>query len=83
MYKFIKSKLKKIIDPNYTECYTAYIKRCLICVEYKISVNAKSHRDAYFKLNEYERQHLVYIDNGYQKKTKNEILNKKTLLKFG
>ena len=83
MYKYIKNRIKKIFDPNYTEVYTAYIKKCMICVEYKISVTAKNHRDAYFKLNDDERQYLLHIDNGYDKKTKNQILNKKTLVQLG
>lgn len=82
MYKLVKNKIKRWIDPNYTELYTACIKKCMICVEYKITVSAKNHLDAYFKLKEDERQHVIHIDNGYEKKSKNQILNKKTLIKF-
>lgn len=83
MYKYIKNRIKKLLDPNHTETFTAYIKKCMICIEYRVIVTAKNHRDAYFKLTEDERAYLLYIDNGYNKKTKDEILNKKTLVKLG
>jgi hypothetical protein len=83
MLKYLKRKVKSLLSNNHREQYKVVFNESLLSAQYYIFVNASNYLEAYNKLTSSEKRYVQFIeDECGDRKTVNEILNKKVLLKL-
>ncbi len=83
MLKFLKNRIARLLSNDKKQRFKITFKKGTLAPYYYIYLDAKNHHDAYLKLSSDERSYACYIENeDGDKKTINEILGKKVLLKL-